>query len=644
MSYSSATWRRPRRSVFKLLLFYFILLSSCFFALLIFGFWTSTAQAESNLVIGEINWAGSSLSTADEWLELWNLGDAELNLAGFTLTGASTAPAIVLGSTDIVQPHSVFLISNYQTGDEKSELTIASQLVTSTLALSNEKMDLRLVDPTGTLVDQAGDGQAPLAGSTGEQKLSMLRIAPTTSGDQRDGWASVTSTPGFLDLPFATSSYVSTPSAVSTESGLDQIMEQATTSEPTISQSTSSEALATNTHQTGAETQATSTDLAATTTILLDIHLNEVFPAPSSGPEWIELYVSDTIDVTALNDWVVEDALGPIFRVSSSTPINAALAPYILITLSGHHLNNDGDTVRLKNPRGDIVDEIAYSSIKKNEAFIRFPDNTGAWQISTMPTPAAANVLIDRPHESTSAPVQMIYASPVSITPPVSIPVLPVQPKNITEPKPTSPNLKPASAKTQAPASPIPQARVKGVSTSTESNLKLVTTKTGVTKQPTTKKTAVVSYPLETITISMLNTIDATTRVYLSGIVASVPKLLATSQFVLQTEDGRGLLVYGNGKQRSPEFGSLIGITGTLTVNDQGATLHMRSADRWMLKKKTAEVKPRPVDLGAPSQEDGWSLVDVTGTVEGVRGSNILLSVEDVSISVIIRPVVQFRA
>ncbi|MSR85083.1 lamin tail domain-containing protein [Candidatus Uhrbacteria bacterium] len=619
---------------------YFMLRVLSLLILLFSGFFAQPVHAESTLVIGEINWAGSSLFTADEWLELWNLGDTPIELNGFQLIGASTAPAIVFGSHDIISSHSAFLIANNHALDPKSVLAIAPNLATSTLSLSNEKLAIQLLNAEGTLIDQAGDGHTPLAGSTGENKTSMIRVAPEIAGDQKEAWASATSTPGLIDLSFDLSS---TPSSYVSASSSESLPETS------ITNSTSSDTMATTTNLATSEitiilsaTSTTSTieitsikTQTTTTEPLFNIHLNEIFPAPSSGPEWIELYASGTIDIVHLDGWTIEDARGPIFRFTSSTPINFSLIPYIFITLTGSHLNNDGDIIRIKNSSGEIVDEVIYNTIKKNETFIRLPDVTGVWQISTMPTPAQTNVLITQITEPALAPVRIVYETaptplvtaipiPAPVPPPQQIKTIqPTQQKKIVETKTTAPTIKQTTLKDEKIVAPI----------SNQPKIKIVSV-----KKPSTPN------PLISTTIPMLTTLDSGTRVRLSGSVGSVPKLLSTNQFVLQTEDGRGLLVYGNGKQPSAALGSLIRLTGTLTVNDQGAALKMLARDRWESIQKMSEVRPRLVDLGAPGQEDAWSLIEATGTVQAVRTSTVTLDLEETTLSVMIRPIVQYRA
>jgi hypothetical protein len=142
----------------------------------------------------------------------------------------------------------------------------------------------------------------------------------------------------------------------------------------------------------------------------------------------------------------------------------------------------------------------------------------------------------------------------------------------------------------------------------------------------------------------MLTQLEPEIRVTLEGTVGTIPGILSKNQFTLHTPDGRGLLVRGTSKQLSPEFGSKIRLTGTLSLNDDGLSLKMLSKDKWVKLEGTESIEPRVVDLLAPSQEDAWSLIQVTGTVLETGSGRVNLELGGVPITVKIRPVTGYRA
>ena len=113
------------------------------------------ANAAPHLVIGEVAWSGSSAGTSDEWLELWNLDDADLSISGFALIGASGQPLIFPADT-IVQSRGSFLVSNYSDTDPKSALNAVPQLLTTAVSLSNSSLCIVLNDASVNELDRVG--------------------------------------------------------------------------------------------------------------------------------------------------------------------------------------------------------------------------------------------------------------------------------------------------------------------------------------------------------------------------------------------------------------------------------------------------------------------------------------------------------
>ena len=152
---------------------------------------TTSLTSPANVLIGEVQWSGSSRSTADEWLELWNVSDVPVPLAGWSLVGASENP-IYFSSSHILYPQQTLLVANYSaTTTDKTLLT--NQVIavaTSSLSLSNDHLLIELRDASGLLRDSAGTGVKPPAGATSPTNTSMIRVASSTSW----AWRAATST------------------------------------------------------------------------------------------------------------------------------------------------------------------------------------------------------------------------------------------------------------------------------------------------------------------------------------------------------------------------------------------------------------------------------------------------------------------
>lgn len=109
--------------------------------------------------------------------------------------------------------------------------------------------------------------------------------------------------------------------------------------------------------------------------VWLSILINEVMPAPSSGPEYVELYnASDRmVDV---GGWRIDDDTpgGTVTIIASGTTI--APQQLVVIPLNSAILNNTGDAVVLLDSTGSQIDRIDFGTMKSGESMARIPDGS----------------------------------------------------------------------------------------------------------------------------------------------------------------------------------------------------------------------------------------------------------------------------
>ena len=162
--------------------------------------------AFARVVISEVMWMGSDLSTADEWVELTGVDDGAasfpLSLSGWTLRVQSGTGENVLarfGGDVGIQSGQYLLVSNYPAA--ASRLVVDPALSTTAMMLPNTKLLLRLYDGHGTLVDEVDDGVGvPFAGanpSGGGPQASMERISLLGAGNAKENWQTALRTLGF---------------------------------------------------------------------------------------------------------------------------------------------------------------------------------------------------------------------------------------------------------------------------------------------------------------------------------------------------------------------------------------------------------------------------------------------------------------
>ncbi len=115
--------------------------------------------------------------------------------------------------------------------------------------------------------------------------------------------------------------------------------------------------------------------------------INEFFPAPQSGAEWIELYNTDseTVDIT---DWYLEDTLSSPSILHSFESQQLAADELLVIELSSAKLNNSGDSITLYDGADQIIDTTTYTSSQSNLSWSR---QTNGEFVLTQPSPDQAN-------------------------------------------------------------------------------------------------------------------------------------------------------------------------------------------------------------------------------------------------------------
>lgn len=696
------------------------------------------AYLDSPIVIGEVAWAGSSLSDADEWIELWNLSSAEVDVSGWSLFGAGeSGKTIHLPSSSVVPAYGTFLIANYDSTNAKSSLVVTPQVVTTTVSLSNSTLGIELYNNLGSLVDVAGTGTAPPAGASLPSKISMLRQDAELDGSDPSTWsASILAqnlkpeladiaTPGYCDLcsvyvqvpepvvkptpepePESTVTTSTDPVATSTqetiadetiipEETLPDPLESTTSSTvvetesttPPIDQTTSTEAVienqdatstpdatatqdesASSTQETFVAEQDIQTSTMADQTVQAStetqtaytppkpnyamLRLNEISPYPESGKEWVEIATLDNSNTIPLSGCELHDNLGRILVIGNLT-LEPTVNRYLKIEIPSSRLNNDGDSVSLYAPDGQLLDTISYGSMKKSQVLVRYPDLTTTWQKSDQETPETANVMspdpLLTPVPTAVTPVpsnQTVIPSPSIQASQTLTPVFPALQNISTKKASTTKAIKTPSASAASASKPATKSNPTKSSTSTKS-VTAVAKKTTAPKTIAKKTTssATKTVPIKHLTFSMLNQIeDAPLRVRLEGTVGSTPGLLPYHSFVLQSPEGRGLQIRVPTSRRLPAMGSAVSVVGQLYVDDAGVPyVKMATKDPLDIHGTSTGVTPRLVDLTAPSIEDVWALMSVTGTVIQVKGRTVSLDLGDAFLDISIKQSVKYR-
>ena len=130
------------------------------------------------MVINEIAWGGSTASTSDEWIELYNTTEAAIDLTGWILAFGETAIELGGEPNNAIEAGAYFLLE--RTDDGTVSDVDADVLYTGSLSNSGEAIELR--DGAGAVVDRVDATETGwLAGTASGGELpyaSMERVDP----------------------------------------------------------------------------------------------------------------------------------------------------------------------------------------------------------------------------------------------------------------------------------------------------------------------------------------------------------------------------------------------------------------------------------------------------------------------------------
>ena len=375
------------------------------------------AEQPPEIFISEINWAGSNLSTADEWLELFNPYGQSVDLGGWILTGSATSgQALALAEGTVIAANSTLLIANYNLGHEKTTLGVQPDLVTSALSLPNTDLDILLTTAGGIVVDEVHVSGRPDVGAS-EPFTSMER------NFELDAWQSSTKSIGLLDLDqLGTPGFYNFVVASDNETDLTEETETNVTPPDGMcwcpclitggNTDTTDESLettdseidlalgdsASNTEVPEENNEEINEDPTPMTFIHHALLINELVSDPEDGVEWVELF-NPGINAISLEGWQLTDASGKATALQGSIVTGG----YVAIDNPSGKLNNAGDTVQLSDPSNNKIDSVEYGNEikapKKGESLAR--DQQLVWQITTTITKNALNQ-INNPYETSS--------------------------------------------------------------------------------------------------------------------------------------------------------------------------------------------------------------------------------------------------
>ncbi len=334
-------------------LFLFILV--VFFAGLCAANFVFAANA-LDVVISEICWMGTKNSSADEWIELYNNTNQDINLENWGLYEAG-GKTLIEPLTGTIKAKSYYLIE--RTDDTTVRDIPASQKPSGWggYGLKNSGEHLQLLDSNLQVIDEVNCIDGWFAGETAPDYKTMERKNLLMGCAGPDNWQT---------------------SAIAGGTPLAQ------NSNPTEPKQNNDHLSMTNKSESG----------------LLTIEypggviINEILPSPE-GPdaenEWIEIFNQNNFSVD-ISGWKITDTQGKIksYTLPQNTIIKARSFLLLQRPQTKITLNNSGDGLNLTHPNGTIADTAAYKKAKLNQSYNRIG---GKWIWSSIPTPGKENII-----------------------------------------------------------------------------------------------------------------------------------------------------------------------------------------------------------------------------------------------------------
>ena len=302
-----------------------------------------------DVIINEVAWMGTKVSANDEWIELYNNSNTEIDLKNWSLITQDEAPEISLSGT--IKAQGFFILE--RTDDESAPNIQANQIYTG--ALNNKGERLQLINNKGIVIDEVNCSDGWFAGNNKTKQTMEKAGFNWQTSREPEG------TPG-------------------------------------MSNSKGAELKPKPSEKNGSHLIKYSKEVIIPEGVII----NELLPS-SKGPdaenEYIEIFNQNNFPID-VSGWSLQDTEGKtsVFLFPEKTIIKGQgflvfFRPQTKITL-----NNSGDGLRLKNPNNEIADEVFY--YKKAGQAESFNKVSGNWVWGTTLTPGTKNIVSPTQEES----------------------------------------------------------------------------------------------------------------------------------------------------------------------------------------------------------------------------------------------------
>ena len=356
---------------------------------------TATSYGSKSIVINEVGWMGTYASSQNEWIELYNTGPNQINLAGWKIRFDKTNYELTLSGK--IDGYGYFLLGRKDAAN--SDLTgpfidITPDLLYDTITTMPDTGDyLILYDPARNQIDSANSATTTWPAGSAAYFCSMERV-----GINYASTAQWVTNNGSHTNGHDKKNYVIC--------GSPKIANYNVT--PTASKTATKTITPIPPYRTPTKTPTPKKSLTPTinpnATPIPFVYLNEFLPQPrfdwngdgkiNEGDSFIEI-VNIGSKTVSLTGWSLDDDIGDStpYKFDALT-IEAGAHVTFFASKTGISLSTGGDTVRLIKSNGSIADAFTYPIVKvPNQSWCRIKDGNGSWQFGCMPTINGVNKL-----------------------------------------------------------------------------------------------------------------------------------------------------------------------------------------------------------------------------------------------------------
>ena len=345
--------------VFKELIYIVDMLKKISFLFIFSLFFLNPIKAsQGSVLINEIAWMGTEISSTDEWIELFNPSDIAIDISGWTLKSQDGQPKIILEGNIPAQGY--FLLE--RTDDNSVPEKDANQIYVGSLGNTGEYLEL--FDKEDNLIDSIDMTGSWLYGDN-DSKQTMERV-------DNNNWqtsANPGGTPGEINSTIE--NIPDNPEVV-----VEEEIEPGTILNINYKYA--------------------------------DILINEIVSDPSDGDsEWVELFNNSNQSID-LADWYIKEGSG----AKTSLEGNILANDYFVIETPKGNLNNSSDEVLLFSPMNKLINSVVYGDwndgdISDNAPVASDPgsivrvnkkdtlNNKNDFKLTNNPTKGSANIIVD---------------------------------------------------------------------------------------------------------------------------------------------------------------------------------------------------------------------------------------------------------